>query len=283
MSQKSTLTSRSETTAVATGFAECLQYVISTNQADEAFCKRLIASQLMPVLSWCLTEELSCFKSICKQIAGLVQSWSRNSAKSKVFEKYLQFFFDLTVDCLSEIFSEDFAQTRGVNEQQIVVVTDRQLEFLHSLKHVPKPRRKSHVTFVQEDTDVAKKDSEASSASVYCDDKYLELLNNLVFELCRRYVDYINEHHGNTLIPNLYSLVAEFDTMYILTKLNNKMKASNPEARFLNIYTDILEEWYKNKLFTCKQVVDLAFLLFKYISDEDKDKILESLTQVNKQ
>lgn len=282
MAQKSTLSSRSETLAVATAFTECLQYLISKNQTDEVFCKKLIASQLMPIINWCLIEDISCFKSVSKQIAGLVQSWSRHSTKSKMFEKYLRFFFDLIVELFSGMLRDDldFRNMKEDIQDDVVIITDKQLEFLHSLKHVPKPKRKAQVKFVEGENDSTKEIPAASESSVHCDEKYVELLNNLVFSLCERYVEYIDLHYCKKLFGNLYSLVSEFDTMSIFTKLKEKMKTTNPDATFYNIYQDIMDVWYRIPDYNCKHVVDLAFMLFRYITAEDKERILGSLTQV---
>lgn len=282
LTQKSTLASKSETLAVATAFTECLQYLISKNHTDEVFCKTLIASQLIPMTNWCLLEDLSCFKSVCKQIAGLVQSWSRNSDKSKIFEKYLTFFFDLTAEIFFEALKDDVEVTNLSEEaeNEVVAITDKQLEFLHSLKNIPKPKKKSQVKFVEEGTDSIKENSEAPESSVLCDEKYLKLLDYLVFKLAERYVEYINLHRCKKLFGNLYSLVSEFDTQNLFISLNEKLKKTNSEATFYNIYQDLLEMWYKTADYNCKHVVDLIFLLFKYIEDEQKEKILENLTEV---
>lgn len=283
LAQKSTLSSRSETLAVATAFTECLQYLISRSPNDEVFCKNLIASQLMPMINWCLIEDLSCFKSICNQIAELVQSWSRNYKKSASFEKYLKFFFDLIGDVLMGMpkVDVDYRNTKEHLDDDIVVVTNKQLEFLHCLKHVPKPKRKAQVKFAVEEADSTKGSSDIIESSVHCDGKYLEFFDNLVFNLCEFYVRYIEEHYCKKMLGNLYSLVLEFNTESIFTKLCEKMKVTNPEATFYNIYQLFLETWYKKPEYNCRHVVDLTFLVFKYSSNEEKDKILESLTQVN--
>lgn len=282
MSQKHTLSSRSETLAVATAFIECLQYLISKNYTDEVFCKTLISSQLIQLIKWCLVEDLSCFKSVCKQITGLVQSWSRNYEKSKIFNNYMVFFFDMLAETFFETLKQDIDFRNAINniERDIITVTDKQLEFLHSLKNVPKPKKKSQVKFAEEGINSTKESILTTESSIHCDQKYLDLLNNLVFKLCEQYVEYINIHFSKKMFGTLYSLVSEFDTLSIFTRLFEKMKNANAEATFYNIYQDVLEKWYKTPDYSCKYVVDLIFLLFKYITEEEKKKILLSLIQV---
>lgn len=285
MTQKSTLASRSETLAVATAFVECLQYLISNNYSDEVFCKTLIASQLMQMIKWCLIEDLSCFKSLCKQIACLVQSWSRNYEKSKIFDRYMVFFFDMADETFFDTLKDDvdFRNSNDNTEHYIVAVTDKQLEFLHSLKYVPKLKKKSHVKFTEEETHSTKEINLSTESSIHCGEKYIEMLNNLVFKLCEHYVEYINVHYCKKIFGNLYSLVSEFDTLVVFTRLIEKMKMGYQEATFYNIYQDLLENWYKTSDYSCKHVVDLIFLLFKYITDEEKKKILQRLIQVKYQ
>lgn len=234
------------------------------------------------MVNWCLTEDFSCFKSACKQIAGLVQSWSRNCDKSKIFEKYLILFFDLTAEIFFEALKDNSEVTNlsEETENEVVAITDKQLEFLHSLKNIPKPKKKSQVKFAEEATDSTRDNSADPEFSVLCDEKYLKLMDNLVFKLCERYVEYINIHRCRKLFGNLYSLVSEFDTQSLFVRLNEKLKKTNSEATFYNIYQDLLESWYKTTDYNCKHVVDLIFLLFKYIGDEQKEKILENLTEV---
>lgn len=283
MTQKSTLAVRSETLAITSSFTECLQYVISKNYENESFCKTLIASQLTPMMNWCLIEDVSCFKSVCKQIGALVQSWSRNCEKSEIFEKYLTFFFDFTAETFFNMFPD---YTIGVSSGEnvkvdVIAITDKQLEFLHSLKHVPKPKKKAQVKFAELETDCTKESKVASVTSVHSDQKYVELLNNLVYKLCERYVEYINVNYSKGLFGNLFSLVSEFDTVGVFNKLIEKITSSNPDATFYSIYQNILEPWFKIEEYNCKHVVDLIFLLFKFISDEEKENILDSLIQVN--
>lgn len=283
MTQKSTLASRSETLAITTAFTECLQYLISTNYDNESFCKTLISSQLMPMLNWCLIEDVSCFKSVCKQIAGLVQSWSRNCDKSEVFQKYLIFFFEFTAETFIGMFQEDAtAVNDGENTRiDVIALTDKQLEFLHCLKQVPRPKRKGQVKFAEAQTGATKENIVSSNSSVHSDEKYIGFLNNLVYKLCERYVEYINLNYRKQLFGNLYSLVSEFDTFGVFNKLIEKMKITNPEATFYSIYQNILEMWFKTQDYNCKHVVDLIFLLFKFIKDEEKETILKSLIQVS--
>lgn len=191
-------------------------------------------------------------------------------------------FFDMMAETFFDTVKEDidFRNANESAESDIISVTDKQLEFVHSLKHIPKPKKKSQVKFAEEETNSTKENPLATDTSIHCDEKYLELLNNLVFKLCEHYVEYINAHYCKKMFGNLYSLVSEFDTLNIFNRLIDKMKTVNPDATFYNIYQDILEKWYKTPEYSCKHIVDLIFLLFKYITDPEKEKILQSLIQV---
>lgn len=276
MKHKSTVSSKSESAAVATSFTECLQYVILKKQNDILLCKNLIKSHLLATIEWCLVEEQSSYKIIFNQVSSLIQYWSRNSDKSEPLKTYLNFFFEHT----AELFRETLYNVKEISDFDITSVASKQLEFLQSLKHTVKSKKLFKVKFSMEPSEVAE-DNQVYTASIVDYDKtYFEKLNLLVFNVCENYVKYIEEKHSKQLFEYLCSLLIDFSTKDFFVNLNEKVKKKNPDSKLIDIYYNLLYKWYKSEELCCKYVVDLIFLLFEYVTTEEKKIILGNLLQV---
>lgn len=277
MRQKSTVSSKSESVAVATSFTECLQYVILKNQNDITLCKSLIGNHLLSTIEWCLTEEQTSYKIIFNQISSLIQYWSRNSDKSDALKTYLEFFFNHT----SDLIRETLYNFEECDTFDLASIASKQLEFLQSLKHTVKPKKQFKVKFSVEPEENAEGNPVCKASVVDSDQTYFEKLNSLVFNVCEYYVKYIQEKNSKELFEFLCSLLIDFSTKDFFLNLNEKMKLQNPNSNLIDIYNDLLYVWFKSSHLCCKYVVDLIFLLFEHINKEEKMLILDSLLEVN--
>lgn len=278
MKQKTVIASRSESVAVATAFTECLQYVILKKQSEETLCKNLIKNHLLSTIEWCLIEDQASYKSVFNQVAALVQHWSRNS-QTEAFDGYLYFFFENVSDLLRDTLFNS-KENKNCDVSSICL---KEMEFLQSLKHINKPKKQFKVKFNQDETDGGE-DIQTFNSSVVENNKiYFEKLNLLVYKICEDYVEYIEENQTKALLEYLCSLIVDFDTKNFFINLNEKMKRKNANVCLIDIFNDKLYRWLTSSELCCKQVVDLTFLLFPYVTDEDKKLILSKLSAVSRE
>ncbi|KAJ8918958.1 hypothetical protein NQ315_016860 [Exocentrus adspersus] len=275
LKQKAVIASRSESVAIATAFTECLQYVILKKQSDLPLCKTLIKNHLLSTIEWCLTEDQTSYKSVFNQVAALVQYWSRNT-QTDAFCSYLSFFFETLSDLLTDILF-NLTETRKCD---VETVCSKEIEFLQSLKRVSKPKKQFKVKFDQDETDIGENVKSSGSLALETNTEYFQQLNVLVYRVCEDYVKYIEEAQSKVLLEHLCSLVVDFDTKKFFTNLHEKMRKKNGDARLIDVFTEILYKWLNTSALCCKQVVDLIFLLFAYVGDEEKEFILEKLSEI---
>lgn len=269
--QKSTISSRSESVAVATSYIECFQFVILKKQSDLQFCKTLIRAQLISSIEWCIVEEQCNYKTFFNQISSLAEHWTRNS-NSVVLKACLEFF----LEGIQDVFRTTLFNFKENPCHNVGKVAEKQLDLLQSLKCTHKPKKQLKVKFSCE-TDGEMDTKHEHSITASKDKNYNDRLNSLVFNTCDDYVEYISEKKSQELIEHLYSLVIDFDKKSFFWKLNEKMKQKKSDSKLINIYTNILYKWLTEPEWCSKHVVSLIFLLYEYVENEDKTIILNTV------
>nr|CAH7760823.1 unnamed protein product [Callosobruchus chinensis] len=275
LKQRSSASSRSAYVTVASSFVECLQYVILKKENDSNLCKSLIKSQLVSTIEWCLIEDQPGYKIVFNQAATLVQ-WLGRNTKSESFHSYLKFFFENILD----LFKETLFNLKELKNHNLEQISTKQIEFLQSLKHYSKVKKTCKVKFSQ---DESKKADEAPhhASIIESEEQYLKELNALVYNICEDYVVYIEEHHSKELLEHVCSLLIDFDTKKFFNCLHEKMKKKHPDAKLVDIYDNYLYKWLKLEELRSKHVIDLVFMLFSCLDDSDRQKILDSLSEIS--
>ncbi|XP_044263006.1 E3 ubiquitin-protein ligase listerin [Tribolium madens] len=259
LKRKSVISSRSESAAVVAALVECLQYVILINQDNFDLCVKLIKSHLLPLIEWSLRAEQVCYRTVFHQVALLVQYWNRNKNLAN-YPEYLGLFWSNVIESLSK-FEEE-------NEDLI----DRPVVFLQHLKTIAKPKEQLKVKFEAE----ARSESHLEGAT-QIDASYKENLTSLVYTLLNSYVAQIEGKKSKILIPNVYSLVRMFESREFLIGLSKKL---NELDNLMSVY-DKLFAWLKSDELSCETLVDLAFILLSYVTDDEKNVILASFLQLS--
>ncbi|CAH1975524.1 unnamed protein product [Acanthoscelides obtectus] len=274
LKQRSSASSRSEYVAVASSFVECLQYVILKKEHDSNLCKCLIKNHLVSTIEWCLIEDQPGYKIVFNQAATLVQ-WLGRNTKSESFNSYLKFFFENILD----LFKETLFNLKEIKNHNLEQISTKQIEFLQSLKHYSKVKKAWKVKFAQDESKKAEEASHQASV-IESEEQYLKELNTLVYNVCENYVLYIEEHNSKELLEHVCSLLIDFDTNKFFNCLHEKMKKKNPEARLADVYDNYLHKWLQLEELKSKHVIDLVFMLYKCLDDTDRQKLLDSLSEI---
>lgn len=278
MNHRSVLSSRSETTAVITAFIECLRYIIMKHEADVALCEKLIKTQLFSLLHWSLTNQQSSSKILFNQVTMLVQYWSRSrdNPDTQHYSKYLDYFWS-NVSSLFEGLILNLQQ--NFEKNAVADLAAKQVELILSLKHVPKSKKQTKVSF---ETSIS--DQTAEQPDLYksnaLNDSYMDSLNNLVYNTCQAYVEFINEKVSKELIEHLVSLMQDFVSKDFFQYLSNRL-TGDADSKLISVFNGILSKWLLSDALCCKAVVDLVFLLFAYLEIEEKALVLDIFKQVS--
>ncbi|KAK4881955.1 hypothetical protein RN001_005274 [Aquatica leii] len=272
MKHQNAISSRKESLAIAAAYVECLRYIIMKNQSDVAFCEKLIRIHLFPVLEWNITDLQIACKGFFNQVAKVIQYWSKNSNNSNFsnYSKYLHYFWN-NLNSLFQGLLLNLELT--YNKDVLMQFSSRQMDLLLSLKHIT-TNKHLKVSFDNEKGPEAS--SSAEDNSFLIDKTYTESLNNIVYNTCVTYVKFINEKRNKELVDCLVCLIQDFDSESFFYRLNSEIRGDNVKENLIGIYRKLLDKWLNDRLICSKSVIDLVFLIFKYLNAQDKMEILNS-------
>lgn len=275
MKQKNVLSSRSESAMVINTFFECFKYVVMKYNTDVVLCEKLVRHQLIPLLEWCLMDSQAPHKIMFNQTAALVQYWCRNQSEIENYALFLKHFWN-SVEALFEgllLNLQTYSDTSMISD-----LAAKQVEFLQSLKHMVKIKKQLKVKFTTEDKDEGAL-SDKTDSPLGCGSDYFDALNKLVLKICEIYIKIINEKRMKTLIEQLCNIFNDFSDSNIFLHLRSYCGGSE-EAKLSGVYWNVLYKWLKCSYLCCKAVVDLVFLLMKSLDEEERSKVLDSLSEV---
>ncbi|GLV42170.1 Listerin E3 ubiquitin protein ligase 1 [Carabus blaptoides fortunei] len=285
MKKRTVTQSRSEFGAIATSFIECLRYVTMKNISDATLCESLIIQHLVPTIDWCFTGENIVTKTLFTEISTLVQYWARNREDPNVsnYKQLMECFWTRLEDTIK---SSVTGSEQNNDREKCIATTDKQIELLMSLKKNAVNRQKKHfkVKFIspehKQETSDSVHDESVHSTDSQC--LYTKELNQLAYETCCLYLKLIRDHRRNELISALCLLVQHFNSVDLFQYLSTHMnEGSNKVHKLADIHTQIFLSFLRVKSTASESVVDLIFALYNYLSAEEKDTVLASLTKLS--
>lgn len=264
---RTVLSSRSESTSTSLAFVECLRYAIKSQHDNKALCHKLLVSQLIPAIEWCLRDHTqNIYKTFFNQLAGLIQHLHSNKSTSPNFSIYLETFWSNSTSLFEGLLIESDA------ESAVLYVT-KQSELLQSLKSVNNKAKKQLKVKFDSVTLAQSSSSDSDSQSILTVDKdYMEKLDGLVYKNCECIVRYIKEKHCKGLLELLHALLQVFESDGFMRKLG--------DGSLMGLYTGLFAKWLKSAYLCSKPVVSMIFLLFKHLSDDEKKIILDDFMNV---
>ncbi|CAL1683944.1 unnamed protein product [Lasius platythorax] len=274
---KSVQMSRSEARAVATSFVECLRYSILMNVENIDLCIRLLKEQLMPIIEACMTDGISIKQFCFVEVAHLVQYWSKNRT-NEVYKAYVsltqQFWIELRL-----LFVKLINVSREVVMSHTIDTKDPQIEFLLTLKNLPDYTRKKlkKVNFSDSSSSVASQ-SKVQVADTYTDIVFNAELCEFVNALCTIYFNNINNQQSIEYIGQLNKLLKHFASRELFAALSKSFKF---DEDFFEFYDNNLRYLLLQNSVIMEQVIELIFYFITYIDDTEKNKIFESLIELN--
>ncbi|XP_015122919.1 uncharacterized protein LOC107045242 [Diachasma alloeum] len=276
---KTVLMSRSEMLAITKSFVECLKYTIMLNNQDRGLCEALLKDQLIPIVESSI-KGFSPIKTIVfTEVTDLIRYWSKNrnngECKSyieliRAFWKEVESMFQRVVE--SAIESHDKSLVNSVHVAEI--------KFLTSLKNPEIPIKKNkHVRFTDCDEGIEEKEMEVSEvdAATEDDEMFLKELEQFVNKLCISYIKNTRINESNNDIIHLNRLVSIFESKDLFFSLAS---AQRNGGNLLDFYNENLKPRVESNSQDTDAVVQLIFTLLKYMTDEEKKIVLNSLIKL---
>lgn len=110
---------------------------------------------------------------------------------------------------------------------------------------------------------------------------YKNDLNRFVYETCRLYVTFIRDRSCRRMIDHLKTILSTFESREFLQIFSELCSSKNTTAclstQLMSIYVDLFKSWLMDVQLASESCVDLVFLLFKYLQD-DEDAEEEAVT-----
>jgi len=277
-STKSVQMSRSETLAIITSFAECLRYSILINVENVNLCIRLLKEQLMPVIETCMTCMCNvATKQFCfTEITHLVRYWSKNRTNEE-YKSYNSMIQQFWIE-LHLLFDKSINISREIVISHNIDAKDSQIEFLLTLKNAPdRTRNKLKVTFSDANNSM-KKRSEIKVTDVNTDTVFNAEFCQFINLLCINFFNKINHQRSIDYISQLNKLTKHFASRELFVALSKSLEV---DKNFFEFYDNSLKYLLLQNSETMEQIVELIFYFIAYINDDEKDKILKSLIELN--
>lgn len=261
---RSTSQSRSDISAIATAYFECLQYVIIQLQraelleADELreYCTVLVQEHLVDVVSWCLMNDTNCAKYIFTQISALLNYWTQNQTENPLYIHLLAHFWNEVYLILEKSLE---------NTERLERTLNLHFELVQCLRSGGQTGRAKtmKVKFTTE-TD------EVDSVLPKIQNKLVDF-NELAYRLCSIYMKRTRESICPIFINNLENLFKSFGNEEFFKRL------AGGESIF-KLY-DKLSVWLLIAQLRQENVVDIILQLYQYLNANEKSQLLNKLVK----
>lgn len=229
----------------------------------------------MPSLEICLRENTPMRQILFCEITHLVRYWSRNRYNVD-YESYFHLIYTFWCE-LNILFDSVINVSQNFETSNVSDVNNSQIEFLVTLKTVPTHSRKNlKVKFSNPEEDV-ETEYQTQDIRIDTDVEFLNELNDFVNSLCIKYVNKIIEQRTKKYVTCLNKLITGFESENLFTNRSNTLKI---QIDFYSFYDQIVQSWLLDESAGTEDIVELIFNLIRYMNDDEKNNVLESLTQV---
>lgn len=272
---KSVQISRSEMLAVIISFVECIRYSILVNAENVDLCIRLFKEQLMPVIEACMTENIS-MKQLCfPEITHLVRYWSKNRTNEE-YKSYIFLMQHFWTE-LRLLFDKLITISQDITVSHNMDAKDAYIEFMIILKNAPDHTRKKLKVHFSDPNNSIMSQPEIKVTETDTDTIFTLELCELVNAICIIYFNKVNDQHFTEYIEKLNKLIKHFSSRELFVALLK----SKLDKNFFEFYDNNLRPLLLNNLNTIDQVLNFIFYFVTYANDVDKNKVLNSLIELN--
>ncbi|XP_011301777.1 E3 ubiquitin-protein ligase listerin [Fopius arisanus] len=266
---KTVLMSRSEMLAITKSFVECLKYTIMLNNEDRVLCRTLLSDHLVPVVEVCIRDFSSIKGIVFPEVTGLVKYWSKNRNSKYGYSELIRIFWTE----IETMFQRVTATVDSHDKSMIDNIHNAEIKFLMSLKKPQNSIRKHHQVRFADSEDAIEKKLDVHQADAAEDDEvFLGELELFVNNLSTSYIRCNND------IAYLNQLISIFESKELFTSL---AKVQREDGSLLDFYNEVLKPRVKEISEDTGVIVNLIFTLLKYMTNEEKNIVLNSLTELD--
>ncbi|XP_050343792.1 E3 ubiquitin-protein ligase listerin [Nymphalis io] len=258
---------------------ECLRY-LSLQQDDYVievvtFVHRTWLEKIFAYTDRSVKNHLIRYSSTT--MVSLVKYWLKQT-KQENSEKYDQLIRNFWLNIGSTIATQ--IDKLSVEKEDIMLLIEAHIMLLKHLKaaFLQEDKKQNHIQFADETTPDVKEPSPTSTDE--CDDTVTERfnhnLNDVVENTCCNYFDFAHQKQvSEAVFTSLISLIEKFEGKNLLMALARHF---NQESVY-GLYDNVLKKWLAGDTMRCKALVDIIFIIFKYLTEEEQDVMFNSFQQ----
>ncbi|CAB3237900.1 unnamed protein product [Arctia plantaginis] len=282
--KKNIITSKSERQSWITSLAECLRY-LSIQEND--FVVEVVTSVHRTWLEKTLSTQHdsqtrnNLIKCSVTNMTSLVKYWLKqsNEGKSEKYDQLLRNFWqNIGSTLLTQI---DKCSTDLV---EIEMLIDAHILLLQSLKTTFSQETKKQLSIKFEksvDDDKESVVSDGPAANRQCDatavDRYEHNLDELVHKVIAHYFEAAEKKEAaNAILTPVITLLSQFDSADAYRAVARRLGADSA----LGLYRRVLHRWLAGDTMRCKAVVDIIFLMIKYLKEDEQDVVFDSFREL---
>ncbi|KAF4521588.1 hypothetical protein B566_EDAN001308 [Ephemera danica] len=255
LGQKMVQQSSSETSAIVTAYMECFRYVVKKEDFI-GFISVLMKEQVLSMIEKCVSNRRFhlTLNPLASQVSIILQSWSLDSKLLSLMRMFWEHMNAVPATLIEQPNPDGAFQSF--------------VEFLILLQNPTKIKKSRKVNFSADDdtVDDAEKNEDIQLLP------YSEPLRTLGYQTAHYLLKAC--HTAKYLDPYIISLL-KLSKAFQSPKYFEILGGSE-----MDFYAKSLQPWLINTNISTELVVELIFLLFKYLETEDKQQVLHSFCQL---
>ncbi|XP_064071487.1 E3 ubiquitin-protein ligase listerin [Vanessa tameamea] len=210
-------------------------------------------------------------------MASLVKYWLKQT-KQENSEKYDQLIRNFWLSIGSTIAAQIDKLT--VEKDDIVQMIESHILLLQTLKtaFLQEGKKQHHIQFADQKMPDVKDPPPAVTEQ--CDvasvERFNHNLNAVVETTCCKYFDFAHEKQvSQAVFTSLITLIIKFESKNLFLA---QARHFNQDSVY-GLYDSVLRNWLAGDTMRCKALVDLIFIILKYLTEQEQDGMFKSFQQ----
>lgn len=270
--------SRADTTAIATAYFECLQFVLIRLQSNlnvfdadltlMEFSLKIVDEHLLGVIGFLLKN--SCAhnaKYVLMRVAVLIQFWNQTNDENALYSTLLDHFWSE----LATVIEKSLSTER--DDQTTIACLELIFDFIQYLRNQSSAMKSksAKVKFIESDeSQTQESGSTAESISTPSGSCCETELRSLVIDVCKLYISKTSETTNFVYINHIEKLLKMFGDKDFFEKL------AVPSGDIAKLY-DKFASWLLIAQLRQENVVDIILQLYPHLDSAEKSKLLNKL------
>uniref|UniRef100_W4VS17 E3 ubiquitin-protein ligase listerin n=1 Tax=Corethrella appendiculata TaxID=1370023 RepID=W4VS17_9DIPT len=277
--------SRSDASAISHSYYEIIQYVIIQLLKDpelhsnelERFCTNLLDEHLIAIIDWCINSETTTAKYIFHNLSILLDYWCTHSVEHKIYQELLKIFWtklfqiiEQSINVQRTLEQLEVQQEEDSAAGRIERITNAHIELVSNLKRTTYKR----VKFSPESTDQIDGGGPVDEKLKH-ELHFEKQLNELVYKICKLYIQQINATRNSIFILHLENLIRNFQSIELFQYLLSHCDVdAHGQQSIQSLFDNEFSKWLHVDSLRLEEVAEIILILYKYLNADERLQLL---------